>query len=165
MMPSSSDHWLQRWPGALLAFLLCEGVGILASIATQSSVATWYPTLAKPAFTPPSWVFGPVWTLLYALMGIAVWLVGRRGWATRGVQRAIGLFAFQLGLNGLWSFAFFGFQSPSSGFIVIVLLWVTLAATTWQFFRLQRTAGWLLVPYLLWVTYAAALNGAIWWMN
>ena len=164
-MSSSPDYWLQRWPGAVLAVLLCEGVGILAAIATQSSVTMWYPTLAKPVFTPPGWVFGPVWTLLYALMGIAVWLVGRRGWTTLGVQSAVGLFVLQLGLNGLWSFAFFGIQSASGGLIVIVLLWIVIAVTTARFFQLQRTAGWLMVPYLLWVTYATVLNGAIWWMN
>ena len=164
-MESSPNHWLQRWPGVILIVLACEGVGILAALATQSSVGTWYPMLVKPAFTPPGWLFGPVWTALYALMGIAVWLVGRRGWRTEGVQRAVGLFVLQLGLNGLWSFAFFGFRSVSGGFVVIVLLWIAIVLALWSFFRLQRVAGWLMVPYLLWVTYAAVLNGTIWWMN
>lgn len=149
----------------MLAVLICEGVGLLASIPTQSSVDTWYPTLVKPFFTPPGWVFAPVWIVLYALMGIAAWLVGRRGWTAPEVQTALGFFGLQLILNGLWSFAFFGFRSPGSGLLVIVLLWLALVVTMQRFFRLQRGAGWLLVPYLLWVTYAAALNGAIWWMN
>lgn len=165
MTLSSPEHWLQRWPGAILIVLACEGVGMLAALATQSSVSTWYPMLAKPGFTPPGWLFGPVWTTLYALMGIAVWMVGRCGWRNEGVQRAIGLFVLQLGLNGLWSFAFFGFRAVGGGFVVIVLLWIAIALTLWCFFQLQRVAGWLMVPYLLWVTYAAALNGTIWWMN
>ena len=164
-MTDSTDHWLRRWGGAVLAVLICEGVGVLASIATQSSVDTWYPALDKPFFTPPGWVFAPVWIALYALMGIAAWLVGRRGWAAPDVQTALGFFTFQLGLNGLWSFAFFGFRSPGAGLLVIALLWLAIGATIQQFFRLQRWAGWLLAPYLLWVSYAAALNGAIWWMN
>jgi tryptophan-rich sensory protein len=164
-MESSPNHWLQRWPGVILTVLICEGVGALAAVATQSSVGVWYPTLAKPGFTPPSWLFGPVWTALYALMGIAVWLVGRRGWHTEGVQHAVGLFVLQLGLNGLWSFAFFGFRSVSGGLVVIVLLWVAIALTLRRFAQLHRAAGWLMVPYLLWVTYAAVLNGTIWWMN
>lgn len=164
-MTTPTDHWLQRWPGAVLAVLLCEGVGVLAAVATQSSVGTWYPTLAKPFFTPPGWVFGPVWTTLYALMGLAAWLVGRRGWTTPGVRTALGVFGLQLVLNAAWSFAFFGARSPAGGLAVIVLLWVALALATRWFLAVRRAAGWLLVPYLLWVTYAAALNGAIWWMN
>jgi tryptophan-rich sensory protein len=165
MMTTSTDHWLQRWGGAVLAILICEGVGALASLATQSSVSTWYPALEKPFFTPPGWVFAPVWITLYALMGLAAWLVGRRGWATPGVPTALGFFVLQLVLNGAWSFAFFGARSPAGGLAVIVVLWFALMTTTKWFFELRRVAGWLLVPYLLWVSYAAALNGAIWWMN
>ena len=164
-MSTSSDSWIRRVAGALLAILICEGVGALAGLATQSSVDTWYPTLATPFFTPPSWLFAPVWITLYALMGVAAWLVWRRGWRHTRVQIALGFFGLQLILNGLWSFAFFGFRSIGGGLMVIVLLWLAIVATMQRFFPLHRGAGWLLVPYLLWVTYAAALNGAIWWMN
>lgn len=164
-MNTSSNHWLRGWGGALLAVLICEGVGVGAGLATQSSVETWYPTLDKPAFTPPSWLFSPVWITLYALMGIAVWLVGRQGWNRPQVRLAIGLFVVQLVLNGLWSAVFFGARSIGGGLLVIVLLWLALAVTTRRFFTVRRAAGWLLVPYLLWVTYAGALNVALWWMN
>lgn len=162
------DDW-QRTLGlfarALGAILVCEAVGLLAGWATQTSVTTWYPTLAKPGFTPPNWVFAPVWTLLYALMGIAVFLVWRCGFHRLRVRRAITAFGIQLLLNAGWSFAFFGARSPTLGLVVIIFLWATLAWTVDRFFRIRAAAGWLLVPYLLWVTYALALNAAIWGMN
>lgn len=163
-MSEAQKQWLSTAGGVLFAVLICEGVGLLAAWATQTSVSTWYPTLAKPGFTPPSWLFGPVWTVLYALMGIAAFLVWRVGRGTR-VRRALGLFGVQLAVNGGWSFAFFWAQSPGLGLVVIVLLWVLLAWTVERFFRLRAVAGWLLVPYLLWVTYALALNAAIWTLN
>lgn len=150
---------------ALGAVLLCEAVGLLAGWVTQSSVATWYPTLAKPSFTPPGWVFAPVWALLYALMGIAAFLVWRRGFHYARVRSALTAFGVQLLLNGGWSFAFFGARSPALGLVVILFLWGVLAWTVDRFFRIQRVAGWLLVPYLAWVTYALVLNASIWGMN
>lgn len=149
----------------LLAVAVCEGVGAVAGMATRSSVATWYPTLAKPAFTPPDGLFAPVWIALYALMGVAAWAVARQGWRRPAVRRALGWFTAQLALNGAWSFAFFGARSPGAGLVVILLLLGTLLVTTRRFFAVRRLAGWALVPYVAWVTYAAALNGAIWWMN
>ena len=136
----------------------------MAAWATQTSVTTWYPTLTKPGFTPPNWLFAPVWTLLYALMGIAAALVWRSGTGP-AVRRALWLFGLQLLLNGAWSFAFFWARSPALGLLVIGLLWGAVAWTTERFFRLQRAAAALLVPYLLWVAYAAALNGAVWFLN
>lgn len=150
---------------ALGAVLLCEGVGLLAGWATQTSVTTWYPTLNKPGFTPPNWVFAPVWTLLYGFMGLAAFLVWRRGLHHVRVRNALTAFVVQLVLNAGWSFAFFGAQSPALGLVVILFLWGTLAWTMDRFFRLRTAAGWLLVPYLVWVTYALALNVAIWGMN
>lgn len=148
-----------------MAVLLCEGVGLLAAWATQSSVLTWYPTLNKPVFTPPNWLFAPTWTLLYALMGIAAWLVWRADAPTRSVREALGLFGLQLFLNGAWSFAFFWARSPAAGLFVILGLWAALAWTLLRFYRVRAAAGWLLVPYILWVTYALALNIAIWVLN
>lgn len=143
----------------------CEAVGLLAGWATQTSVTTWYPTLAKPGFTPPDWLFAPVWTALYAMMGVAAFLVWRLGSGRRDVRGALGWFVLQLALNAAWSFAFFGARSPGLGLIVIAALWLVLAWTTDRFFRLRAGAGWLLVPYLLWVSYAAALNGGVWLLN
>ena len=150
---------------ALSAIVLCEAVGLLAGWATQTSVTTWYPTLTKPGFTPPGWVFGPTWTLLYALMGVAAFLVWRRRGRDARAGMALWAFGAQLGLNAAWSFAFFGARSPALGLVVIVGLWIALAGTLERFFRVRSAAGWLLVPYLAWVTYALALNAAIWHLN
>ncbi|MFB6098706.1 MAG: TspO/MBR family protein [Salinibacter sp.] len=150
---------------ALGAILVCEAVGLLAGWATRTSVDTWYPALTKPSFTPPDWVFAPVWTLLYALMGVAAFLVWRCGTHRARVRSALTAFGVQLLLNAGWSFAFFGARSPALGLVVIFFLWGTLAWTLDRFFRLRRSAGWLLVPYLAWVTYALVLNAAIWTLN
>jgi tryptophan-rich sensory protein len=159
-----NERWSDTLTAAgqiLAAVLLCEAVGLMAAIATQSSVATWYPTLTKPSFTPPNWLFGPVWTVLYALMGVAAVLVWWRRSDDASSQTALVLFVVQLVLNGAWSFAFFGARSPGLGLVVIVALWIVLVWTTVRFFRVRAGAGGLLVPYLLWVTYAAALNAGI----
>ena len=153
------------WKPALVGVLVCEGVGLLAAWITQTSVTTWYPALTKPGFTPPNWLFGPVWTVLYAMMGVAAALVWQRRTEDTLSQSALVLFGVQLLLNGGWSFAFFGARSPGLGLIVIVALWGALAWTTERFFRVRTAAGWLLVPYLLWVTYAGALNLSIWLLN
>lgn len=150
---------------ALTAALACEVVGLLAAWPTQMSVATWYPTLTKPSFTPPNWLFAPVWIVLYAMMGLAAFFVGRAGMDRSAVRKALGLFGGQLALNAGWSFAFFGARSPGLGLVVIVALWALLVWTTERFFRVRAVAGWLLVPYLLWVSYAVALNMGIWLLN
>lgn len=150
---------------ALGAVLLCEAVGLLAGWATQPSVTTWYPTLTKPSFTPPNWVFAPVWTLLYGLMGLSAFLIWRCGFHRVRVRSALTAFGVQLVLNAGWSFAFFGARSPALGLVVVLFLWGVLAWTLDRFFRIRPAAGWLLVPYLGWVTYALALNVAIWALN
>jgi tryptophan-rich sensory protein len=163
---------LSRWKQIGIAALFvvgCELVGILGAATTATGDSSWYETLAKPPFNPPSWLFGPVWTALYALMGIAaflVWREGRRADADRPeVKRALTLFAVQLVLNGIWTPIFFGAESIVGGGVVIVALLVALALTVRAFFGVSRTAGWLLVPYLLWVAFATALNLSIWWLN
>jgi translocator protein len=124
----------------------------------------WYASLQKPAWNPPGWVFGPVWTTLYLMMAIAAWLVWRRGGFS--AQRVpLGLFLLQLALNAVWTPLFFGLHSPGLAFADIVLLWLAIAATIAVFSRVSRPAAGLLVPYLAWVTFAAALNFAIWRMN
>ena len=140
-------------------------VGGLSGFATARGVETWYPTLVKPSFNPPAWVFGPTWTVLYVLMGVALFLVWRQGMETPGVRLALAVFAAQLLLNGLWSIIFFGMQSPGWALAEIILLWLAILATLWAFWRLTPAAGWLLVPYVAWVSFAAVLNGSIWALN
>lgn len=140
-------------------------VGGLSGFLTARSVATWYPTLAKPSFNPPAWVFGPTWTVLYIMMGVAAFLVWRQGISSIDVRLALTLFAVQLALNGLWSILFFGLRSPGWAFAEIILLWLSIVATVWIFRRVVPAAALLMLPYLVWVTFAAVLNGSIWMLN
>ncbi len=141
-------------------------VAAIGGIATSASVSTWYPTLNKPAWNPPAWVFGPVWTLLYLMMGIASWLVWqKRAQNQAQVRRALGWYGLQLSLNLGWSVIFFGLQQVGLALIEIVALWSTLLITIVKFGRIRRDAAGLLLPYLLWTTFATALNAAIWWLN
>ena len=149
----------------LAAFLLaCFAVAAAAGAVTAESVATWYPTLNKPAFTPPDWVFAPAWTVLYAAMAVAAWRIWRKA-GFDGGRTALGLFAVQLLLNGAWSFLFFGAHWIGVALAEIVVLLLVIAATTVAFWRIDRIAGLLFVPYLLWVGYATALNAGIWLAN
>lgn len=141
--------------------LLCEAVGWVGGLVTETALADWYRDLVKPAWTPPDLVFPLVWTALYLLMGIAASLVWQR--PRRGT--AIGLFLVQLGLNALWTPVFFGLRAPAPGLAVIVLLLAALAATLIAFARRSRTAGWLLAPYLAWAAYAGTLNLGILVLN
>jgi tryptophan-rich sensory protein len=152
------------------ALVLFVGICLLAGAAggalTASAVRDWYPTLAKPSWTPPSWVFGPAWTTLYILMGVAAFLVWRRTDADRAARRlALGLFGVQLVLNIAWSGVFFGLRQPGWAVAEIAMLWVAIVATIWAFARVSRPAALLLLPYITWTTFAAALNTAIWRMN
>ncbi|HEV7300848.1 MAG TPA: TspO/MBR family protein [Tepidisphaeraceae bacterium] len=156
---------LRDWLLLLACIAGCELMGIASGVATMSSVREWYPTLNKPWFNPPAWLFGPVWTLLYAMMGVALFLVLRRGGSTPGVRGATIAFAIQLALNALWSPAFFGLRSPLAGLIVIVPLLGMIIVTIVLFFRLSRAAGALMVPYLLWASFATVLNAALYWLN
>jgi translocator protein len=141
---------------------LCFAVAGIAGRVTATSIATWYPALAKPWFTPPDWLFAPVWSVLYAMMALAAWLVWRRaGWRSAALR----LFFLQLALNLAWSVLFFGLQLIGAALVEILLLLALIAATTWAFWRVDRRAGLLLVPYLLWLGYASLLNGAIWLLN
>lgn len=159
--PASRRADLLGLAGFLLA---CFAVAAAAGAVTADSVATWYPTLNKPAFTPPDWVFAPAWTVLYAAMAVAGWRVWRKvGFA--GGRNAMTLFAIQLLLNGAWSFLFFGAQAIGIALVDIVVLLLVIAATAAAFWRIDRIAGLLFVPYLLWVVYATALNAGIWLAN
>jgi tryptophan-rich sensory protein len=152
-------------PALLVAVAVCEGVGIVSAFFTTRAIPTWYATLVKPSFNPPNWVFGPVWTTLYALMGVALFLVWRAGLSSPGARAALALFAVQLALNFAWSWLFFGIHQPGWAFAEIVALWVAIAATIVTFFGISRAAGWLMSPYLAWVSFAAALNFAYWRLN
>ncbi len=124
----------------------------------------WYAGLNKPAWNPPGWIFGPVWTALYTLMAVSAWLVWRDG-GFRSRRRPLGLFVTQLALNAAWTVLFFGLHSPGIAFAEIVALWLAIAATLATFWPLNRPAAWLLAPYLAWVSFAAALNFALWRLN
>lgn len=140
-------------------------IGVIGAIPTASAIPTWYRSLKKPSWNPPARVFGPVWTLLYTMMGSAVWLVWRRGPEREDVRTAVGLFGGQLVLNGLWSPIFFGLRNPGLALADIVPLWGLLAATVAQFFRVRPVAGLLLLPYLAWTSFAMTLNAEIWRLN
>jgi tryptophan-rich sensory protein len=150
--------------GLLVALVACYGAAALGGILTSSSVSTWYQTLQKPSFNPPSWVFGPVWTILYGMMAVAAWLVWR-GAATGEAKLPLVLFAVQLCLNVAWSALFFGLRQPGWAFVEICLPWVATGATLVVFWRLSLIAGWLMAPYLLWVSFAAILNLNLWLLN
>lgn len=136
--------------------------GFLGSLFTTPAIPEWYATLSKPAFTPPAWLFGPVWTALYLLMGAAAFLVWRKGYDRREVKIALGVFLAQLILNVAWSAFFFGLRSPGLAFVEILLLLAAIFATFVYFSKVSRLAAWLLIPYLLWVSFAAVLNYSIW---
>ena len=142
--------------------LLAGGVG---AAVTVPALAPWYADLAKPAWTPPAGVFGPVWTLLYLAMGLASWLVWRQGWRRHEVRRALLLLAGQLVLNLLWSIFFFGLRAPGLAFLDIMLLWIALAAALTYTRQVSGLGTALLVPYLGWVSFAGALNAAVWYLN
>jgi translocator protein len=148
----------------LLAFTLCMLTGAIGAVFTAPAIAQWYACLNKPWWAPPSWLFGPVWTLLYAMMATAAWLVWRQGgWAA--TAPALAMFVLQLGLNVTWSGLFFGLRRPDAAFVEIVLLWYVILATLILFGAHCRFAAWLLSPYLLWVTFAVTLNYAFWKLN
>lgn len=151
----------------IIAIVVSELAGVIGAFFTTPVIKSgWYATLAKPALNPPSWVFGPIWTMLYALMGIALWLVWTKTDADRKTkQRAFVFFFAQLGLNALWSIIFFGQQSPGTAFREIIALWILILITIRYFARVSRPAAWLLVPYILWVTFALYLNFVIWRLN
>ena len=154
------------------AVLACELVGASGTVFTATGLDSWYASLARPALAPPNWVFGPVWTTLFALMGVAVWLVWRRAGAAapeddvvRRAGVAFAVFVVQFAFNVAWSAVFFGRQSLLGGLAVIAVLWLLIAATVRAFGRVDRRAAVLLLPYLAWVSFAAYLNYRFWTLN
>ncbi len=149
-----------KWMALLILAAIVFAVSALGSAVTLPKIPGWYASLTKPPFNPPPWVFGPVWTVLYAMMAVAAWRVWLRA-PSPGRRGALASFAVQLALNAGWSQVFFGMERPDVAFGVIAALWIALAVTVFLFFRIDRFAGCLLAPYLGWVTFAGVLNGAI----
>jgi len=150
--------------GLVVAIAICFGAAAIGGAATAPQIPNWYADLAKPSWTPPDWIFGPVWSALYLMMAVAAWLV----WRQRGLAaawRPLLLFLLQLVLNSLWSIAFFGLQNPAAAAVEIVWLWVAILLTMLAFWPRSAAAGALLLPYLAWVSFAAVLNFEIWRLN
>jgi benzodiazapine receptor len=150
-----------------LVFLLvvCEAAGLFGSIFNIPSIPTWYASLNKPWFTPPSWLFAPVWIMLYALMAVSLFLVWRRGLLSDRENIAVCVFALQLVLNAAWSLIFFGLRMPLAALAEIMVLWFSIALTIALFWKISRKAAILLLPYLAWVSFAVALNYFFWALN
>jgi benzodiazapine receptor len=154
----------QQAIGLVVLIVICFAAAAIGSAFTTPSVPGWYASLTKPAWTPPAWVFGPVWSALYLAMAFAAWLVWRRA-GFSSARGALMLFAAQLVLNVCWSAIFFRVHRPGLAFAEILLLWLMILAATLAFRPLSRAAAWLMVPYLLWVAFAATLNYSIWKLN
>ncbi|MEP7092821.1 MAG: TspO/MBR family protein [Flavobacterium sp.] len=149
-----------------VAVIVCLTVGYSSSTVTKTGVEIWYPTIIKPAFNPPNWIFMPVWTLLFVLMGIAAGLVWDKIKEQNAeVKKALGFFLIQLALNVIWSYLFFGLKNPMLALIEIALLWLMIYETYLKFIKINKIAGYLLIPYMVWVGLAAILNASIWWLN
>jgi tryptophan-rich sensory protein len=148
-----------------ISVAVCLTIGFLSSFATQSSVNDWYLELNKPSFNPPNWIFAPVWTVLYIMMGVAAGIVWAKGFYHIWVKTALYHFGIQLLFNALWSIIFFGFKNPFGALLIILALLVLLIFTIKWFKVVSRTAAYLLIPYLLWVCFATALNYKIWELN
>ncbi len=165
MLPSDSARTERRSVVVLLAFVaVCLGVSSIGAAITYSSIDTWYPSLAKPAFTPPDRLFAPVWTALYLMMAVAAWRIWSHG-SRPEVNVALACFGVQLTLNLLWTVLFFGLRSPGTALVEIVILLIAILVTVIAFYRVDRVAGLLMVPYLAWTAFAADLVLGIWRLN
>lgn len=153
-----------NWPSLLVCIAIPLVAGTLSGFANVNTINTWYNTLIKPSFNPPNYLFGPVWTILYILMGISLYMVVR---TTKSDLRttALLIFGLQLALNFSWSFIFFYFQSPAIALIVISVLWIAILMMMIYMHKLSPVASYLQIPYLLWVSFATVLNAAIWYLN
>jgi len=150
----------------LLGFIFgCILIGSIGNFATAPNIETWFVFLKKPDWNPPSWLFAPVWTILFTMMGISSYIIWQKGIQKKKLYDALSVFAGQFVLNVLWSFLFFGFHSPLAAFVCIILLWGAIIKTILVFYKINRFAGWLLMPYLFWVSFASYLNFSIWILN
>lgn len=156
---------LKEIPKLVASILIPLIIGFLGSIATMAEIPTWYAALSKPSWAPPNWLFGPVWTTLYVLMGISLYLVWREGLDRLDVRFAILIFAVQLLLNLLWSIVFFSYHALFGSFILILILWISILANIIAFYVISKPAGILLVPYIVWVSIASYLNYSVYILN
>lgn len=149
----------------VIAIVSCELIGNIGTVVTIPAISTWYATLVKPSFNPPNWIFGPVWTILFALMGVSLYLVWQKGFKSKKNKFALKIFGVQFALNVLWSLIFFGLKNISFAFADIIFLWIAVALTIKTFYKISRTAAYLLIPYILWVSFATILNFYVWSLN
>lgn len=158
---------MNRYTRILVLTATCLAVGYFSSLVTRPAVESWYPLIKKPVFNPPNWIFAPVWTILYVMMGIAGGLVWHEIDTPRKeeVKKGMLFFAIQLALNALWSYLFFGLKNPLLALFEIMLLWLMIYETYAKFAKINRFAGYLFIPYLSWVGFAMVLNASIWWLN
>jgi len=157
---------MQKILRIVLVVTTCLVIGYLSGTVTRDSITTWYPTLIKPVFNPPNWIFAPVWTLLYIMMGVAGGIIWNYIESDReSVKKAFTFFVIQLALNALWSYLFFGLHNPLLALIEIILLWLMIFETYTQFKKIDKIAGMLFIPYIAWVSFATVLNASIWWLN
>lgn len=149
----------------LLFTFLCLAIGYISGMTTRDAISDWYVFLTKPPFTPPNWLFAPVWTSLYLIMGISAGVVWHQGWNRKEVKLALGIFGAHLVLNTLWTQLFFGFQTPFWAMIEIILLWISILWYSIHFYRIKKWTGLIQLPYLIWVSFASVLNAAIVYLN
>jgi len=149
----------------ILSISTSLAAGAIGSLFTATDPGSWYALINKPVFNPPNWIFAPIWTSLFILMGIALFLVWRQGWRRAEVRKGLKMFFIQLGFNIIWSYFFFGLQEPRLAFLEIIALWLAIIATIITFYRVDKRSAWLLLPYLVWVSFAAFLNYTIWQIN
>ncbi len=155
-----NNYWL-----LIGSILLCQTAGIIGSIFTVSAIKNWYVYLNKPSFSPPNWLFGPAWLLLYTLMGISLYLIRQKDINKKAVRSAVNLFIVHLFFNAIWSIVFFGMRNPFFALLNIVILWLMIVLIIFQFWKIKKVAAYLLVPYLFWVSFATILNFFIWKLN
>lgn len=153
------------WGKLIAAIGLCQLAGLIGSIFTVSSISAWYVFLNKPSWNPPAWLFGPVWTILYTLMGISLYIVWTKGLKKPKIRTAVWWFLGQLLLNSAWSVIFFGQKNIALAFAEILILFISIVIVTVKFYKIDKTAGYLMIPYLAWVSFAAFLNYTIWRLN
>ena len=165
-MTSQKTKKMNKITKILSIVVTCLVVGYFSGMVTRSAITTWYPTLIKPSFNPPNWIFAPVWSMLYIMMGLAAGLVWDRiDFEKKIVKKALLFFAIQLALNALWSYLFFGLKNPMLAGLEIVILWLMIYETYIEFAKINKIAGYLFIPYFLWVSFATVLNASIWWLN
>ena len=160
-----SNPKITSFTKAVIAILICETVGVLSGFLSSAGMNGWFDTLQKPSWNPPGWLFAPVWTTLYLMMGVALWLVWKSEKPEAEKTKAAQVFALQLFLNFWWSLIFLHFHAPGLAFLDILLMVATITWTIFRFAPISRLAAWLLVPYLSWVCFATILNHTIWSMN